>query len=71
MSAILFLMICSPTQVAGIKSVISLKEKVCKIMNKTYGRCFRYLSLKNINITALCTSLVLIDTNSDMALIYL
>jgi len=31
------------TQVAGIKSVISLKEKVCKIMNKTYGRCFRLI----------------------------
>ena len=30
-------------QVAGIKSAISLKEKVCKIMNKTYGRCFRSL----------------------------
>lgn len=31
------------TQVAGIKSAISLKEKVCKIMNKTYGRCFRLI----------------------------
>merc|ERR1719189_1769667 len=31
------------TQVAGIKSVISLKEKVCKIMNKTYGHCFRLI----------------------------
>ena len=30
-------------QVAGIKTAISLKEKVCKIMNKTYGRCFRSL----------------------------
>ena len=67
----LYFFIPPGTQVAGIKSVISLKEKVCKIMNKTYGRCFRYLSLKNINITALCTSLVLIDTNSDMALINL
>jgi len=31
------------TQVAGIKTAISLKEKVCKIMNKTYGRCFRLI----------------------------
>jgi len=31
------------TQVGGIKSATSLREKVCKIMNKTYGRCFRLI----------------------------
>ena len=35
-------------QVAGIKTAISLKEKVCKIMNKTYGRCFRSFAIETL-----------------------
>ena len=34
-------------QVAGIKTAVSLREKVCTIMNKTYGRCFRSLLCHN------------------------
>jgi len=31
------------TQVGAIKTAVSLKEKVCKIMKKTYGHCFRLI----------------------------
>lgn len=31
------------TQISGIKTAVSLQQKVCKIMNKTYGHCFRLI----------------------------